>query len=588
MISVKSFFFAVAVCYLPCWAAAQTAPKLEWQHCYGGSWTDNEGGYYLALPKEHMLIRTADGGYAFCGVTSSNDGDVSGNHVNGFSTADFWLVKTDSKGNILWQKCFGGKINEYPECLIQTSDGGYAICGFTNSHDGDVSDPYSDSVLVNNVTGYKWPPFEGWIVKIDSMGVKQWAHNIGSATGYQEQYSSLIEIPDGFLIVGHSNGADEDWHAHTNDLESPQRPLDALVLRVNRSGEHRWHKLLGGNNSDLAMCVLPCAGGGYIFAGSAGSRNDTDITTGLPGDVTGLHVIDAYRAGGSDVWVVRIDSIGRIIWQKCYGGTGSESATCMIKIPEGYMIAASTTSKDVDVSGNHGAQDAWVFTIDTNGNLLSQKCFGGSNTDIINSIVRMSDGNYAFAGTTISTDGDVSGLHSGVQDSTDGWAGEFSPDLKLLWQGCLGGTMSDILATVIETSDGGLLLNGSTISTNGDVVGLHPGKDGNGKPALTSDVWDVKLASPYASVEGAPVGAGFTNPYPNPAQEEVDLELFHDNTVNKIEFYDLLATPVFPDYHIERTTAVVNVRNIPPGVYMIKVTYANAPLQIRKFVRAGF
>ncbi|MDP4243678.1 MAG: T9SS type A sorting domain-containing protein [Bacteroidota bacterium] len=537
-----------------------------------------------------MVVRTRDGGYAFVALTESNDGDVSGNHTGftGFQnipSQDFWLVKTDILGKIQWQKCFGGTSEDGPQCLIRTSDGGFAMCGLTLSHDSDVTDPYPETISPNPVSGAKSPKVEGWVVKTDSMGVKEWAHCIGSHTG-DEYFNSIIEVPDGFLVVGSSNANEEDWQSHTNYYDNGVDPFtmgtwDALIVKLNSKGEDQWHRLLGGVGYEEATSVVTVPGGGYIFAGNTNSP-DSGYLTGphgnVPtphGDVTGLHLDP--KIWGSDVWVVRLDSVARIVWQKCYGGFSYDMANCILNIPDGFLVAGWTNSNDGDVIGQHGHGDGWIFAIDTNGMMLHQVCLGGSDSDVIRSVIRTADGNFVFAGSTISTDGDVSGLHRGSVDSADGWVGELSPDLTLLWQKCLGGTARDGFGTVIETEDHGFLLNGSTeTANNGDVSGNHAGKGTGGAPNRVSDVWNVKLRNPAANVEREIALASTHDLYPNPAQTEVYLDIDGTTPLRKIQFYSSFGMEVFPEYHVQGTRAIITVTDLPAGVYVARVTSANA------------
>ncbi|MDP4198333.1 MAG: T9SS type A sorting domain-containing protein [Bacteroidota bacterium] len=553
-LTLRLLVLCVTMLLVPRPSHAQTAPRLEWQDSYGGSDFENYEGYNPLY--DHMLVRTRDG-YTFVARTFSNDGDVSGNHQVDIGTQfdDIWLVKTDLSGKLEWQKCFGGNSSDAPTCLIHTSDGGFAFCGWTASHDGDVTDPYPETIILNPTTGTIAPKNEGWVVKTDSMGVKEWAHNIGSHTGL-EAFSSVIEVPDGFLAVGTTVDArDEGWSGH--------RMTDALIVKLNSKGGQQWHRIIGGNYGDEANSVISVPGGGYIFAG---------WTESTDGDLTGqtMH-------GLEDTWVVRLDTDGSILWQKCYGGSSTDRANCILNIPGGFLVAGWTSSKDGDVVGQHGHEDGWIITIDTNGTLLKQLCLGGSNSDVIHSVIRTEDGNFVFAGSSNSHDGDVSGLHRGTIDSADGWVGELSSNLTLLWQKCLGGSGRDGFGSIVETADHGLLLNGSTeTANNGDVSGNHPGKGTSGTPNRVSDVWNVKLRNPAARVESEIALAARHDLYPNPAQTEVYLDIEGTTFLRKIQFYSSLGVEVFPEYHVQGTRAVITVKDLPAGVYEARVTSANA------------
>ena|SRR5450432_1763948 len=130
-----------------------------------------------------------------------------------------------------------------------------------------------------------------------------------------------------------------------------------------------WQKSLGGSGDDQANSIVKTVDGGFIIAGTSKSND---------GDVTGHHgSIDS-----TDAWVVKLSSSGSIQWQKSIGGSGVDELDQIIPTNDGNFVAIGhTSSNDGDVSGNHGDWDIWVVKIDRNGNILWQKCLGGSLRD---------------------------------------------------------------------------------------------------------------------------------------------------------------------------------------------------------------
>jgi hypothetical protein len=193
-----------------------------------------------------------------------------------------------------------------------------------------------------------------------------------------------------------------------------------------------------------------------------------------------------------------------IEWQKCLGGSNWDSASSIQQTSDGdYIVAGFTYSKDGDVSGNHDyygyngyLNDGWVVKLDTSGNLLWQKCLGGSLSDVTSSIQQTSDGGYIVAGKTNSYDGDVSGYHYGLFGRYDYWVVRLNPSGNLLWQKCLGG--SGYGSSIEQTSDGGYIVAGSTNSNDGDVSGHQVDYD---------DIWVVKLAPDNLGTEKLSVNA---------------------------------------------------------------------------------
>ncbi|OYU83949.1 MAG: hypothetical protein CFE24_08790 [Flavobacterium sp. BFFFF2] len=186
--------------------------------------------------------------------------------------------------------------------------------------------------------------------------------------------------------------------------------------------------------------------------------------------------------GGNDAWIVKLGASGTILWQKCLGGTSDDYASSIQSTPDGgFIMVGYTQSNDGDVTGNHGSQDAWVVKLTGAGNLTWQKTFGGTSYDSFNGIQLTSDGGYVVSGSTTSFDGDVIGNHGGG----DAWVAKLSTTGTLVWQNCLGGSNQDGASSIKTTPDGGYILACLTQSTDGDVIGNHG----------FYDFWVVKLST---------------------------------------------------------------------------------------------
>ena len=275
-----------------------------------------------AYDEANSIQQTSDGGYIVAGVTNSTDGDVSGNHGN----FDFWVVKLNDTGDIQWQKCLGGGGNEGANSIQQTADGGYIVAGYTNSTDGNVSGNHGN--------------FDFWVVKLDDVGNIQWQKCLGGSS-YDLAFSVQNTVYKGYIVAGLTNSSDGNVSGnHGND--------DFWVVKLNDTGDIQWQKCLGGSDYDDAINIQPTADRGYIVAGFTYSND---------GDVSGNH-------GDADAWLVKIDCIGRIIWQKCLGGSDYDDAwSVKPNAGKGYIAAGLTFSNDGDVSGNHGNGDVWVVKL---------------------------------------------------------------------------------------------------------------------------------------------------------------------------------------------------------------------------------
>lgn len=164
-----------------------------------------------------------------------------------------------------------------------------------------------------------------------------------------------------------------------------------------------------------------------------------------------------------------------VAWEKVLGGTQDSHNTDIKPTADGgYIVAGLTAANDGDASGTHGGTDAWVVKVDAAGNVVWQKCLGGSRNDMAKAIQPTSDGGYLMVGSTASNDGDVSGNHNNSADSMDVWLVKLSAAGTIVWQKCFGGTGNDIAHSLQVAPDNGFIFTAGTTSTNGDVVGTHP------------------------------------------------------------------------------------------------------------------
>jgi hypothetical protein len=396
---------------------------------YGGS--DGDAG--------HSIVANAEGGYVLAASSSSNNGDVSGNH----GMSDFWIIKVDRAGNLLWQKSLGGSRSESVSSLVPSTDGGYVIAGSSRSNDGDV-------------TGVHGPPdgftfLDAWVIKVDKNGNLVWQKALGGTS--IEIALSIVASPDGgYVVAGYTQSNDGDVSGNHGIT------ADAWIVKLDENGNIIWQKTVGGSDHDFANSIIATKGGGYIVSGQTSSNN---------GDVSGNH-------GSVDAWLFKLGENGNLLWQKTYGGSNNDYGRSVATgSDDGYVLLGYTNSNDGDVSGNHGRDDAWVVKVDGNGNKRWQKTIGGSNDEYVSSIVTIPHVGYAFAGISRSNDGDVSGNHG----NGDAWVVAIDAGGNILGQRSMGGSGDDAANSIIITHGKNYVIGGYTSSNNGDVSGNHGAVD---------------------------------------------------------------------------------------------------------------
>lgn len=453
---------------------------INWQQCYGGS--DPDDG--------EAISNAGNGFYLFC-TTNSNDGEVVGNH----GLNDFWVVRTDSVGQLIWSETYGGSNYDQLNQVKPTNDGGFIILGSTESNDGDVHGNHGTS--------------DYWVIKINSSGNILWQKCFGGSLG--EVGADMDSTGhSGFICQGYSNSVD-------GQVTGNHGNFDYWVVKFDNQGNIKWSNSYGGSNADFGSSITSTNDGGAILGGWAG-QPDGDVQCG-------------FHGGNSDAWLVKLDSTGAIQWQQCYGGSQDETINCIKELSNGdYLCAGVTTSDDGQVSDNHGSNDVWVIRIDHSGNLLDQKCFGGSDVDGSYFMKALTDGNFLVGGFTYSNNGDVSGNHSD-NGASDMWLIKITPDLNLIWQQCIGGDRDERCTDLLDLGSGKYILLGfsSTANISGDFNCSNHGNE---------DVWLVSVTdTTYDGIHETGSNKYFVNVYPNPADRMINFNYcfpYSDKTHLKI------------------------------------------------------
>jgi|CXWL01.1.fsa_nt_gi hypothetical protein len=341
------------------------------------------------------IQQTTDGGYIVAGYSNSSaNGDVT--EINN-GNYDYWIVKLDADRNITWNRLIGGSGTDQAQSIRQTIDGGYIVAGFSNSsNSGNVSEV--------NHGGYDY-----WIVKLDGSGNMIWDKLLGGNA--DEMAKQVIQGNDEtFVVAGQSTSSANGNVTGVN--HGGIFPIDNWIVRLNTNGSILWNKLLGGNGEDAAQSIQQTTDDGYIVAGYS--------TSTANGDVTGVN----HGSGGSrDFWIEKLDRFGNITWNKLLGGDNWDQAYSIKQTADdGYIVTGySNSSTSGDITGsNHGpanSYDYWIVKLNAIGNITWNKLIGGSGEDYSYSIYQAADGGYVVAGyATSSFTGDVNSYNHGNKD----------------------------------------------------------------------------------------------------------------------------------------------------------------------------
>ena len=394
--------------------------ELDAVKTYGGSKND----------VAQSVVKTLDGGYAVLGHSQSNNGDLKDKTNESF---DFWVMKFTANNSLLWSKTFGGTEDDRGNDIIQTADGGFAVLGFTESSDEDVTQ--------NN--GSK----DFWVAKLTTTGILTWQKSFGfSGSDYG---TSLIQTNDnGYLLTG---VIDVTASGGEGNSRTSQRHAggDIWAVKLSAVGNFEWSKYFGGSFTDTAFGVEKTADNGFILVGSSDS-DDVDISD---------------NKGSYDFWVLKISSSGTLLWEKSFGGTEIDEARAITSTTNGnFIIVGDTRSSDVNVSNNNGAADLWMLKISPEGNLLWEKTIGATGFDVARSVSKSQDNGFIISGSSRSSDGGYTN-----QGQNDAWVLKTDANGNILWQKTVGGTEIDFFYDAVELNNLEIIAVGESSSSNGDI-----------------------------------------------------------------------------------------------------------------------
>ena len=457
----------------------------------------------------------------------------------------------------MWTKTFGGTNIDVGHCVQETVDGGYIITGYTRSF-GAMSG--------RNV----------WLIKTDAFGNEEWNNAFGGNDD-DEGYSVQQTADSGYIIAGYT----KSFGSGLNDV---------FLVKTDASGNEIWSKTFGGTQDDEGYSLVVTKDSGFVIAG----------------------VTSSFGAGSRDVWLIKTDPSGNVVWNKTFGGLSSDGAWYVQKtFDEGFIITGWTFSNGPGFLGNvflvktdslgnqewnnffggsdadrgysvqqtadsgyviagytgsfgAGLYDMLLIKTDGSGNEVWTKTFGGSGRDYGNSVDKTSDGGFIITGYTLS-------FGAGGDDL---WVVKTDSAGNEVWSNTYGGSSSDVGYYIKETSDGGYIITGHTLSFG---AGVH-------------DVWLLKLESLITDFEehnSLTTSYYLNQNYPNPFNPITKIKFtilqdLRDETREvTLKVYDILGNEISILVNEEKPLGEYEVEfdgaNLPSGIYFyqLKVYPAN-------------
>jgi hypothetical protein len=493
----------IMLCFC-CIASAQ----ITFQKTYGG--IHDERG--------ESVQQTIDGGYIITGYTTSF----------GVGLADFYLLKTDSNGIVMWTRTFGGSNLDYGYSVQQTTDEGYIIAGSSNSFGAGNDDVY--------------------LIKTDINGVALWTKTIGGA---DDDYASTIKQTSdgGYIIAGLDSGYinliktdvlgntlwTKNYYGGLGSYSVQQTTNgycisggigDVYLMKTDTIGDVLWTKTFGGTNEDWGYSGQLTTDGGYIISGPTYS----------------------FGAGNWHFYFLKTDTNGTLMWTKTFGGPGYDISYSVQQTTDGgYVIAGSTKSFGA------GNEDVYLIKTNTNGDTLWTKTFGGVYTDLGYSVMQTKDGGYIITGFTESFG---AGGYDIYLIKTDAFGNS----------GCNQGSTATIVGTPSTQ-----ITNPSTIATTVNNIEGTPatlvGSGGTVTTLCTNGTNEI-------------ISKNLLTIFPNPTTNNLTIENLQKATIEILNIQGQLIKTI--ETTEDKTS--IDISNLPGGVYIIKLNTAEGSV-VRKFIK---
>ena len=353
-------------------------------------------------------------------------------------------------------------------------------------------------------------------------GEVDWIKTFGGSG--EDDALSVVESEDGsYVVFGYTQSIDGDI------TDKTATDSDYWVVKISNEGTILWSKTYGGTGDDRGQKIIKTNDGGYALVGYSRS-NDGDVSTneglqdywivkinalgeiqweksfGFPGldrafsiiqtedngyFITGFLDVTASNGEGNDdfqkhgvgeFWGIKLNAAGDKEWRRYFGGTDNDRSYDAIQTEDnGFLMIGSSESNDFDITNSNGSYDFWVVKVNAEGTKVWEKSYGGSEIDVGYAIATTGNGRYIIIGDSRSDDGDI----SEAKGNADLWMIQIDGNGNLIWEKSLGGTEFDTGRGIQKTQNGGFIITGNSRSNNGDL------NENNGQ----SDIWNILINS---------------------------------------------------------------------------------------------
>lgn len=496
-----------------------------WEKSYGGKHAE-----YLfdAQP-------TADYGFILAGSSLSAKSGSKTEDNNG--DLDYFVWKMDERGELDWQKTFGGPGSDRLYSIKNTNDGGFILAGTSDSGTGLHK---KDSCRGKE---------DIWIIKLNAKGNQEWQKTLGGSG--QDVVKSIIKTADGGYLIGGSSTSDIS-HNILKGIADPygknernRGNMDYWIIKLDDKGAVQWQRTLGGQYVEVLESMEQTQDGGYIIGGVSNSPSSQDKAQ------------ESYGAG--DFWVLKLSPKGDTEWQQTLGGDKDDHLYVIRQTSSGGYIAGGSSASGATGKKNKTNKkgtDIWLIALDSKGEITWQETYNTGTVDVLLSVEESADSSFLLGGYSQSENIGLS--KSDKKEINDYLAIKVNAKGEELWRTSVGSSGDDILRKLVETRDGGYLLAGTS---NGTIS-----RDKNSSRG-GSDFWVVKLKDrDKQKQEQKPR----IEAIPNPAQHYTNVLVGFEFTKGTAYVFDI-GGRLLQEFEVESRTIPVDLGAYPVGVYLVQV-----------------
>jgi hypothetical protein len=510
------------------------AQDILWEKSYGGKHA------------EYLFDAQPTPDYGFILAGSSISGKTGNKEDQNKGDLDYWLWKMDEKGDLDWQKSFGGSGVDMLQSIRLTSDGGYILAGTSNSNKG--LDKKEDTKGQDDF----------WIIKLDAKGNEIWQQTIGGSG--QEKLQTICQTKDGGYVIG---GTSASYKTRKDDKgvldafgksEDTRGNLDYWIVKLKKDGKIEWQKTLGGIYVDELKDLVVLPNGNILAGGYSNSPQSGDKTQ------------DNFGLG--DFWLVELSNQGQLVWQQTIGGEGDDNLFAIeLTADGGFMVGgnSNSASSNMKSKASKNGSDFWILKFDTEKKMQWETTYDYGNKDVLTSIVENKDGSFLIGGYAQSEQTNETNAKFKKADKegiNDYIALKIKANGEEVWTQTAGSKGEEVLKKLFETRDGGYLFAGTSNGTASNDKNSTIGG---------ADFWVVKLKdNTKPEYEKAPIEA-----IPNPAVTFTNVIIGFEYQYGTANLYDISGR-LLQTHKLDGSRMLpIEMTSYNSGIYIVEVVTDN-------------